>query len=757
MVHVGAFMFRKISQLVILVFLLLSLAAAPIRADGASGVVGVRIAAGFEKQFSLADVASETIVIDYCAFSWTVIQASDLPRLDAAGAAYQAFQNPYTLSLGGHTFDPVEESPDFKNSWGEKSSSSEPGLRLLQFHGPTKSEWLNALRADGIDIIQYIHPFTYIVWSESAALENSARHAFVRWTGVFLPAYAVQPANRILSSNPILVRIAFVPQAGVTETIQAVEALGGEWVQTAENADPDFIQASFILPGDRIQNAARLPGVYTVQPVPTDGGDRGEMSSQINAGNYDGSNRAFPGYLSWLSTIGLSGEGVIIANVDSGIDQNHPDIANRMSPCFGLTCGETMASDHGTHTAGIMAGDGTSGIVDSQGFLRGLGMAPGANLIEQAYIKVSEEPDQLRILMRESYLNGAVISGNSWGPSSTPAGYDWDTRLVDIGVRDADPDEIGNQPLTYVLSIMNGHGGTSTQGTPDEAKNIFTIGSTYMQYGDNTRINDLSPNSAHGPALDGRKIPHMVAPGCYVDSSIMFGSYSLKCGTSMASPQVSGAVALFYERYRKNVGRDPSPAMVKAAFLPVAKDLAGNQDADGGILGHPFDSKQGWGRLDAGAVLDPGVDVLYFDQETTFDNTGETWTFTYTADKPIQSLRAMLVWTDAPGHGLGGTAPAWVNDLDLTITTDSQTFFGNNFGTNGLSVPGGSPDFMNNTEGIFLPPSPEGEYRITVTASQISGDGVPNSGDVTDQDFSLALYVSQGKIRYQQIFPLFFY
>ena len=750
-------MVRKVSQLIILAFLLLSLAAAPTQADGASGVFGVRITAGSEKQVFLNGAGSDTFVIDYGAFLWTVMQPSDLSQLDASGAVYQVYPNPYILTLGGQIFDPLDMIPDFKNAWGEKTNASEPGLHLVQFQGPTKAEWLETLQGEGLDIIQYIHPFTYVIWAEPAALANSAGHAFVRWSGDFLPAYAVQPDNRVLSSEPILARMAFVPQAGFNETIQAVEALGGTIVGAAENADPSFLQASFYLPGDRIQDVALLPGVYAVQPIPTDGGDRGEMSNQINAGNYGGTNRAFPGYLSWLNNIGLSGQGVIIANVDSGIDQNHPDIANRMVTCFGLTCGHNLASDHGTHTAGIMAGDGTSGIVDSLGFLRGLGMAPAANLVEQAYTKVSDEPNQLRILMRDSYHNGAVISGNSWGPSSTPSGYDWDTRLADIGVRDAEPEEPGNQPLTYVLSIMNGFGGTSTQGTPDEAKNLLTIGSTFLQYADNTRINDLSFNTAHGPALDGRLIPHMVAPGCYVDSTTMYGSYSLNCGTSMASPQVSGAVALFYERYRKLFSADPSPAMVKAAFLPVAKDLAGNRDADGDILNHPFDSKQGWGRLDAAAVLDPNANVRYFDQETIFDNTGETWTFTYTAKEPIQYLRAMLVWTDAPGHGQGGTAPAWVNDLDLSITSGSQTFYGNNFGANGLSIPGGSADFMNNTEGIFLPPSPEGDYMITVTASQISDDGVPNSGDTTDQDFALALYVAEGKIEYQQIFPLIFH
>ena len=98
-----------------------------------------------------------------------------------------------------------------------------------------------------------------------------------------------------------------------------------------------------------------------MQPVPLDGGDRGEINDQINVGNYDGSNLAFTGYRDWLDSVGLSGAGVIIANVDSGIDRTHPDLIKRMAPCSGSTCGGSISSPHGTHTAGIMAGDGSSG------------------------------------------------------------------------------------------------------------------------------------------------------------------------------------------------------------------------------------------------------------------------------------------------------------------------------------------------------------------------------------------------------------
>ena len=291
---------------------------------------------------------------------------------------------------------------------------------------------------------------------------------------------------------------------------------------------------------------------------------------------------------------------------------------------------------------------------------------------------------------------------------------------------------------------MNGYGEFQTQGTPDEAKNTLTVGSTKMQSengAQNLAIDDLSYNSAHGPALDGRTIPHLVAPGCYVDSTVLGGSHQLICGTSMAAPQVSGAVALFIQRYRNlHAGVDPSPALVKAAFLAVAHDLSGHLDADGLPLGHRFDSKQGWGRLDAEAVLDPQQPVRYYDSPVVFDDTGEVWVQRLKIDSPGQTVYLMLVWTDAPGHGLGGTIPAWNNDLDLLVEAGGTVYRGNHLGLDGLSLPGGDADFQNNAEGVFLPPGTATSFTVRIIASDINSDGVPHQGDGTDQDFALVCY-----------------
>ncbi len=693
--------------------------------------------------------------IDYGWFLWLGVDDAQAELLAAAGLLAGPGED-FTLDLGGIRFDPLLRAPGelLPEAWRAPAGDGD-ALHLVQWVGPVGEGWLAQLRAAGLEPIQYLHPHTYVVWGRGDAVTAARAAASVRWTGTFETAYRVLPRWRALPAAPVTVDVLMVRAAGTGELLEQLSMLGAEGLGFAE-IDRRFAIASLRVAGDRLGDVARLPGVYSVQPQPSDGGLRSEMSNQVNAGNVDGSNFAFPGYPAWLSSVGLSGAGVRMANVDSGVQETHPDLAGRMVGCTGTTC-SASASSHGTHTAGIMAADGTSGVTDGGGFLRGLGMAPGAELFEQNYNPWFTQAGGMLLLIKDSSHNGAVLSSNSWGPAGSPLGYDNDTMQVDIGVRDADPDAPGNQSLSYVLSFMNGNGGTSTQGTPDEAKNLFNIGSTKMRASGGApdpNINDLSANSAHGPALDGRTIPHMVAPGCRVDSTVPTNSYGLKCGTSMASPHVSGAVGLFFEKYRVLTdrgrgGADPSPALVKAAFLPVAHDLAGFRDADGGTLGHRFDSKQGWGRMDAAAVLDPQQAVAYFDNPVIFDGTGEAWVQTLAVDDPSQPVRLMLVWTDAPGHGLGGSTPAWNNDLDLEVDAGGTTYLGNVFGTGGLSVAGGIADDRNNTEGVFLDAGtaaghPRGvqteQITVRVLATDVSSDAVPGEGDDTDQDFSLVCY-----------------
>jgi hypothetical protein len=209
----------------------------------------------------------------------------------------------------------------------------------------------------------------------------------------------------------------------------------------------------------------------------------------------------------------------------------------------------------------------------------------------------------------------------------------------------------------------------------------------------------------------------------------------------MACPQVAGGVALFSEQYKEAYDEDPSPALIKAALTASATDLSGNDDADGQTLGHPFDSKQGWGRMNVNSMLtNPPDSVRYYDAPVVLEQTGDQWSATVSPLDPTQPMKVMLVWTDALGHGLGGSTPAWNNDLNLTVSSGFNTYLGNNFGSQGWSVAGGSADSKNNTEGVYLGPTPPSQITITVTAANINSDGIPNSGDMLDQDFAVVCY-----------------
>ncbi len=647
----------------------------------------------------------------------------------------------YSLTLGEQTFDPITKVVVMPTEW-EVASQSSKDLRLVQFDGPIQESWIDELRVVGIEPIQYIHPYTYITWASADSRNAALSLEHVRWSGDFVNGYKVLPRWRSLSVSPIQMQ-ALVYRGVELESVLAQFKEAGAFRIEHNKLDNRFTSISFFTAGNSLLELSNIVGVFTIQPTPTDGGLRSEMSNQINAGNYDGSNNAYPGYEDWLDDVGVSGNGVIIAIVDGGSDDSHTDLAGQFVSCEGQSCGGSASSSHGTHTAGIVGATGASGTTDSFGFLRGQGVAPGVSLLEQTYSPTYQQPGGMTLLMIDSHRNGASASSNSWGPAGSPQGYDIDTLETDIAIRDADPDVAGNQQFSYVLAIMNGNGGTSSQGSPDEAKNIFTIGSTKMQTSGGTQytaINDISSNSAHGPCLDGRIIPHMVAPGCSVDSTTP-GSYSLMCGTSMACPQVAGAIALFIEQYVETHEVEPSPALIKAAFTAGALDLAGNDDADGNTLGHPFDSKQGWGRMDLPSVLgNESESVRYFDAPVVLEQTGDEWTTVVSPIDPSQPMKVMLVWTDAVGHGLGGSTPAWNNDLDLTVTSGLSTYRGNNIGSSGWSTSGGSYDDKNNTEGVFLGPTSPSQATIVVSAANLNSDGIPGIGDSIDQDFSLVCY-----------------
>ncbi len=100
-------------------------------------------------------------------------------------------------------------------------------------------------------------------------------------------------------------------------------------------------------------------------------------------------------------------------------------------------------------------------------------------------------------------------------------------------------------------------------------------------------------------------------------------------------------------------------------------------------------------------------------------------------------MRIVLVYTDAPGAI--GTSPQ-VNNLDLTATVERHDLPRQRVHGPVQRHRAARADAANNYEAVFLPGGTSGALSFTVTGFNIAGDGVPNTGDATDQDFALVCY-----------------
>jgi serine protease AprX len=102
---------------------------------------------------------------------------------------------------------------------------------------------------------------------------------------------------------------------------------------------------------------------------------------------------------------------------------------------------------------------------------------------------------------------------------------------------------------------------------PGNAEMVITVGATHRAY---PHTYGVSYFSSRGPTGDGRLKPDLVAPGEKITSTLPRESSGVKDGTSMAAPHVSGAAALLMARHDELVGK---PARIKQILCQTATDL----------------------------------------------------------------------------------------------------------------------------------------------------------------------------------------
>lgn len=232
-----------------------------------------------------------------------------------------------------------------------------------------------------------------------------------------------------------------------------------------------------------------------------------------------------------------------VAVVDTGVFK-HIDFKDRVIGFADFVGGKTGAYDdsgHGTHIAGIIGGDGTA----SGG--RYVGVAPDSAIIG---VKVLDRSGNGKI--------GNVLKGLAWIRENRER---YNIRIVNISfgttgthIKDEHSmiemvEELWDMGIVVVAAAGNSGPQKNSVTAPGSSKKIITVGAfddaTIMK----SRAKNLKYYSGRGPTGECVIKPEVVVAGAnIVACSNRPNSYSVKSGTSMATPVVAGAVAKILER-----------------------------------------------------------------------------------------------------------------------------------------------------------------------------------------------------------------
>lgn len=629
-----------------------------------------------------------------------------------------------------------------------------PGPRgrptVISFGGPVPTEAAKALPALGARMVAALPGFALL-----AEVPESSRAAILSLPGVvsladFAPSRKID--SRLLAdaqANPgrlATIKIQTFAPEDAPVLARHLRAQGATDVRFSSSAHSRWGLVSARLPLSTAIRTAAEPAVSWLEEALPEHlcNDIARSSSNTSA--------------DLAQSLGLDGEGEIIAMADTGLDSGdmetlHPDLDGQ------LLAARTWARDgdwsdmsgHGTHVAGSIAGTGAA----SDGLYRG--MAPASRLVVQSVADAKGAlhiPDDFATLLDEAYLLGARIHNDSWGSNNAGA--------YNLRAQQADEYVWTHPDLLLVVSAGNdgsdddrdGRTDPGSLASPASAKNVLTVaaaesgrapgsgGRTSKTYSAqwpthfpaepiSSDLISTSPEgappglaafSARGPAADGRTKPDVAAPGTDIASvrsraasSTGWGvvpgttNYIYLGGTSMAAPIAAGVAAQIRQWARLRHGiESPSAALLKAALAGGARSLAPGQYGDGKALEIPPrpSPTEGHGLIDIAATIIPGDGAVAVMHEGPSPlATGEEGAYSFDVPASGIPLTVALAWSDAPA--LPGSSPTLVNDLDLRLVAPDGT----------ICTPTDAPNRLDNIERIDIPASSAATGRWTAVVS----------------------------------------
>ena len=228
---------------------------------------------------------------------------------------------------------------------------------------------------------------------------------------------------------------------------------------------------------------------------------------------------------------GLTGKGIRIAHLDTGVDGKHPALRTAIASfaefdSFGQIVTPTLkphdTDDHGTHTAATIAGRAVRG--------KSVGVAPDSDLVSAIVIEGGNVIARLLGGMDWAVSQNVRILNMSVGIPLSPPMAEFDPILQTLRARNILP----------VIAVGNEGPGTSR--TPSNNTQPLSVGAIDK----NKAVADFSC-SQRFVRTDNPLVPDLVAPGVDILSAQPGGGYQLKDGSSMATPHVAGLAALLFQ------------------------------------------------------------------------------------------------------------------------------------------------------------------------------------------------------------------
>ena len=247
---------------------------------------------------------------------------------------------------------------------------------------------------------------------------------------------------------------------------------------------------------------------------------------------------------------GLTGRGVLIGHLDTGVNGAHPALegAIHVFEEFDLL-GHPMPGNakpfdndgHGTHSAGVIAGRRALG--------RAVGAAPGALLVSG-------------IVIEGGNVIARVLAGMDWAIENG-------IKILNLSVglpgffKDFQPVMQRLRQLGILVIVAVGNEGPNASDSPGNYPEALSVGSI-----DQDGSIDANSSSQRFERSDDPLVPDLVAPGVEIISASKDGGFRAETGTSAATPHLSGMAALLWEAKPAATAAEVEQAIFASCSLP---------------------------------------------------------------------------------------------------------------------------------------------------------------------------------------------